>query len=109
MVVNESTPVVYTVEEAATLLKLGRSATYDAVRRGDIPPSGSGEGCWCHVWRWKRCWKTLASPNRWRGDKSEGPLGFQRAYVLTIPPTGDGFALFHYPPTRSDFPVSPRC
>ena len=29
--------LVYTVEEAGALLGLGRSGTYEAVRRGDIP------------------------------------------------------------------------
>lgn len=29
--------LVYTVEEAGVLLGLGRSGTYEAVRRGDIP------------------------------------------------------------------------
>jgi excisionase family DNA binding protein len=31
------TPLVYTVEEAAALLQIGRSAAYEAVRRGDLP------------------------------------------------------------------------
>ena len=30
-------PAVLTVEEAAKLLRIGRSAAYDAARRGDIP------------------------------------------------------------------------
>jgi excisionase family DNA binding protein len=30
-------PAVYTVEEAAGVLRIGRSAAYDAVRRGEIP------------------------------------------------------------------------
>lgn len=32
-----SEPAVYTVEEAARLLRIGRSAAYDAVRRGELP------------------------------------------------------------------------
>ena len=35
MVIAES--LVYTIEEAAELLKIGRSGTYEAARRGDIP------------------------------------------------------------------------
>ena len=31
------TALVYTVEETAELLGIGRSAAYEAVRRGDIP------------------------------------------------------------------------
>lgn len=31
------TPAVLTVEEAGKLLRIGRSAAYEAVRRGDIP------------------------------------------------------------------------
>jgi excisionase family DNA binding protein len=30
-------PAVYTVEEAARLLRVGRTAAYEAARRGDIP------------------------------------------------------------------------
>ena len=30
-------PLTYTVEEAAKLLRIGRSAAYDAVRRGELP------------------------------------------------------------------------
>lgn len=30
-------PAVLTVEEAAAILRIGRSAAYEAVRRGDIP------------------------------------------------------------------------
>lgn len=30
-------PLVLTVEEAARLLRIGRTAAYEAVRRGDIP------------------------------------------------------------------------
>ena len=29
--------LVYTIEEAAELLKIGRSGAYEAARRGDIP------------------------------------------------------------------------
>ena len=35
MVIAES--LVYTIEEAAELLKIGRSGAYEAARRGDIP------------------------------------------------------------------------
>ena len=35
MVIAES--LVYTIEEAAELLKVGRSGAYEAARRGDIP------------------------------------------------------------------------
>ncbi len=34
---NEPRPDVYTVEEAAVLLRIGRSAAYAAVRRGELP------------------------------------------------------------------------
>jgi excisionase family DNA binding protein len=30
-------PLVYTIEEAAKVLRIGRSAAYDAARRGDLP------------------------------------------------------------------------
>jgi excisionase family DNA binding protein len=30
-------PLVYTVEEAAGVLRIGRTAAYDAARRGDLP------------------------------------------------------------------------
>jgi excisionase family DNA binding protein len=30
-------PLVYTAEETAKLLKLGRTACFEAIRRGDIP------------------------------------------------------------------------
>ena len=30
-------PLVYTVAEAQTLLKLGRTAAYEAIKRGEIP------------------------------------------------------------------------
>lgn len=30
-------PAVYTVEEAADLLRIGRTAAYEAARRGDLP------------------------------------------------------------------------
>ena len=33
----ESAPLVLTVEETAKLLRIGRSAAYDAARRGEIP------------------------------------------------------------------------
>ena len=32
-----TTPLVYTISEAGTLLGLGRSGAYEAARRGDIP------------------------------------------------------------------------
>jgi excisionase family DNA binding protein len=32
-----SEPLVYTVEEACALLKIGRTAGYEAARRGDLP------------------------------------------------------------------------
>jgi excisionase family DNA binding protein len=35
MVIAES--LVYTIEEAAELLKIGRSGAYEAARRGNIP------------------------------------------------------------------------
>ena len=35
--VTSDEKLVYTVEEAGTLLDLGRSGAYEAVRRGDIP------------------------------------------------------------------------
>jgi excisionase family DNA binding protein len=31
------TPLVYTVEQAAEVLQIGRTAAYEAVRRGDLP------------------------------------------------------------------------
>lgn len=34
---NRNSVSVYTVEEAAKLLRIGRSAAYEAVRRGEIP------------------------------------------------------------------------
>ena len=37
MVAQTLEKLVYTVEEAGTVLGLGRSGAYEAVRRGDIP------------------------------------------------------------------------
>lgn len=34
---NEDTPEVLTVEEVAVIFRIGRSAAYEAVRRGQIP------------------------------------------------------------------------
>ena len=34
---NQATRSTYQVEEAARILGIGRSAAYEAVRRGDIP------------------------------------------------------------------------
>jgi excisionase family DNA binding protein len=34
---TQDRPAVLTVEEVAKLLRLGRTATYEAIRRGEIP------------------------------------------------------------------------
>jgi excisionase family DNA binding protein len=36
-IVPAMTPLTYTVEQAAEALQIGRSAAYEAVRRGEIP------------------------------------------------------------------------
>jgi excisionase family DNA binding protein len=40
-------PLVYTVEQAAELLAIGRTAAYEAVRRGDIPSVRIGRAIRC--------------------------------------------------------------
>lgn len=73
-------PLVLTVEEAARALRIGRTAAYDAVRRGEIPAVKIGRSL--RVPRHRL--ETLLDPENDDG----APL--QRAAVKTGEGTADG-------------------